>query len=224
MKLLKDSLICLLLVSGIGLCAKSFVVLNHVQKSVIALKGDIALMADSSTKTLDAATKAVNKVEQASEEQRLYWKVISHDTARTIESANTLIQNTDARLNQGLLPQMTASLRTSSESFALVARQTSDTIQHLDSGLSPVLSSSLAASHSLNNLAADPNLILTLRNLREAAEHANTTLFNAESATQDVSTAIHDLTHPKKHSFAYRSTLFLLKQSVPVANWLTAAR
>lgn len=122
------------------------------------------------------------------------------NVAETTHQAALLIADSRvavAKLNNDVLPQLTASLAHTDEDMAKVATEAAKTLQGLSERAGPVLDNAALATKNLAELTGDPAFRETAKNMQAASASLAGTSANVDATSKDVAEVVHRMTRPK---------------------------
>jgi len=158
--------------------------LVNLDKLTVQTTADLHGAAQNANAVLLQLGITADEVRRAATEERAHWLRTSHETALTMRAARQLIDRTDRKLNDGLLPD----LQLQQDQVAAAATTALDSLGHSADLLAAQLS--------------DPHLTAIAGNLDQASAGLELTSDHLAHTTADIEVEVHKLTRPA--SFAKR--------------------
>lgn len=195
---------------------------KQAQASLLQLQIDEEATSSNLNAALIQLGLTLDQTQQASREQRIYWKQTSESTRDTMHdlqvvAANAIIflNQLDSNVNDNLLPQATNSLVAMEVHVNTLTTTIAASMGRLLDQSEPVMSNLAVASKGAADAMSSPELTEAVKRIDQAALEANESLVNVHRITSDVAEAVHRETRPA--SFLMRTFQTALGLTVKAA-------
>ena len=175
---------------------------RSVARSVNQIDRSVAVVAKSTNDILTSVRQQVDRYKESSEAEATYWRTVKGRTdtvlanaAQTVKDLDAMVIKTDTNVNANLLPEATATLKTTAESITTLSTDSHRT-----------LTASGETMESLAKLVADPNIPQTLATANASMREWNETMHNVQETSKEARAWAHKAMTPV--SLARRAVVF----------------
>lgn len=199
---LNSILFALLLATCIAVGLKMYFVLDHADKQSAVVWGEVQHEMDGNNKssfmhitkkTVGETRDLIGHTSTLVGKEDKYADAQNAKVSALLTAGADFLNDTNRNVNTVLLPKISSSVDASNT----LLTATASTVQHLDSGLAPVLQSAAASTHNIEILTADPNIPASFQRLSFTLDQVGQTAANGNAMSLDLRDKVHGILHPK---------------------------